>query len=141
MTERRLPFFLYGTLRAGQRNHALLHGRTTAWTPAVLPGALLFDGPGYPFAVDDPTGTGVVHGDLVDVPAGQYAGVLADLDTLESYRPGDAASLYVRVAREVRTDRGTREAWVYVAPPGRAADLTASARPLPAGRWPAGPAS
>ncbi|SEN28211.1 gamma-glutamylcyclotransferase family protein [Actinacidiphila rubida] len=141
MTERRLPFFVYGTLRAGQRNHGLLRGRTGAWTPATLPGALLFQGPGYPIAVLDPAGTGAVHGDLVDVAAGPYAEVLADLDMLESYRPGDPAGLYLRVARAVRTARGTREAWVYVAPPERAAGLLARARPLPTGTWPAGPAS
>lgn len=137
MTERHLPFFVYGTLRAGQRNHGLLHGRTAAWTPATLRGALLFAGPGYPFAVDDPAGAAVVHGDLVDIPAEHYARVLADLDLLESHVPGDPRSLYDRVVRDVQTDRGARPAWVYVAPARRAADLVAGARPLPSGRWPA----
>lgn len=139
MTERQLPFFVYGTLRAGQRNHGLLHGRTEAWTSARLHGALLFLGPGYPFVVGDPAGTGVVLGDVVDIPASHYAQVLADLDRLESYVPGDARSLYVRVACEVQTDRGAREAWVYFAPPARAADFLAADRPIPGGSWPAAP--
>jgi gamma-glutamylcyclotransferase (GGCT)/AIG2-like uncharacterized protein YtfP len=139
VTERHLPFFVYGTLRAGQRNHGLLHGRTAAWTPGELHGALLFRGPGYPFAVDDPAGTGVVHGDLVDIPAEHYPQVLTDLDLLESYVPGDPRSLYDRVVRDVRTGRGTRTAWVYLAPARRAAALLDGARPIPSGRWPADP--
>ena len=136
MTDRHLPFFVYGTLRAGERNHALLAGRTASWTPASLPGALLFQGPGYPFAVADPEGTAVVHGDLVEVPAAHFTRVLADLDRLESYAPDDPDSLYLRVARDVDTAQGPRAAWLYLAGPALAADLLASGRRIPTGTWP-----
>jgi len=135
VTDRHLPFFVYGTLRAGERNHALLRGRTGSWTPARLPGTLLFRGPGYPFAVADPVGTAVVHGDLVDVPAEHFAQVLADLDRLESYAPDDPDSLYLRVAREVHTAQGPRLAWLYLAGPALAGDLLTSGRPIPTGDW------
>ncbi|WP_308011908.1 gamma-glutamylcyclotransferase family protein [Actinacidiphila acidipaludis] len=136
MTERHLPFFVYGTLRAGERNHALLAGRTASWTPATLPGTLLFEGPGYPFAVADPAGAAVVHGDVVDIPPEHFARVLADLDRLESYAPDDPGSLYLRVVRDVHTARGPRAAWLYLAGPSLAADLLDSAHPIPTGTWP-----
>ncbi|MCF4138213.1 gamma-glutamylcyclotransferase [Streptomyces sp. Tue 6430] len=99
----RLPFFVYGTLRPGEPNHALLlRGRSLVETPARLPGAVLYDGPGYPYAVADPAGT--VTGELV-VPAPQaYGPLLAELDRLEEYRAGDPSSLYERVMRDVLPD-------------------------------------
>ncbi|MFD4996616.1 gamma-glutamylcyclotransferase family protein [Streptomyces buecherae] len=52
----RLPFFVYGTLRPGGRHHAwALRGRTRAQEPARMPGLALYEGPGYPYAVE--TGT------------------------------------------------------------------------------------
>ncbi|MFC9287538.1 gamma-glutamylcyclotransferase family protein [Streptomyces sp. NPDC057052] len=99
----RLPFFVYGTLRPGEPNHALLlRGRSLTETPARLPGAVLYDGPGYPYAVADPAGT--VTGELV-VPAPEaYGPLLAELDRLEEYRAGDPSSLYERVVRGVLPD-------------------------------------
>ncbi|MFF5715560.1 gamma-glutamylcyclotransferase family protein [Streptomyces buecherae] len=49
----RLPFFVYGTLRPGGRHHAwALRGRTRAQEPARMPGLALYEGPGYPYAVE-----------------------------------------------------------------------------------------
>lgn len=135
MTARRLPVFVYGTLRAGERNHRLLAGRTRSWEPADLPGALLFHGPGYPFAVTDPTGRGVVRGELVHVREPDYDQVLSDLDLLESYVPGDPRNLYERVRRTVTRERGATEAWVYLAGPTLVADLLASGWPVADGDW------
>lgn len=135
MNDRRLPFFVYGTLLPGERNHRLLAGRTRAWTPAVLPGALLFRGPGYPFAVEDPAGTGLVHGEVVDLPAAGYEAVAADLDRLEDYVPGDPANRYERVARAVRGERGQTDAWVYLAGPVTLRELLPTADLVPGGDW------
>ncbi|MEU0271986.1 gamma-glutamylcyclotransferase [Streptomyces sp. NPDC006307] len=138
MTE--LPFFVYGTLRPGEHNHDLfLRGRTAAEEPARLPGALLYDGPGYPYLVRD-AGPGEVTGELEEVAGelvsaapGEYAALLSVLDALEEYLgPGHPLNLYEREVCDVRRTRDGRmvRAWVYVAAP--AARL---GRPIAGGDW------
>ncbi|MFF7195779.1 gamma-glutamylcyclotransferase [Streptomyces sp. NPDC008079] len=142
MTDPRLPFFLYGTLLPGGRNHGVLRGRALTWTPAELPGALLFHGPGYPYAVPDPAGEGVVHGALAAVGPEAYADVLADLDRLEEYAPGAPANLYERRRTHVRTAGGPTPAWVYFAADRTARELLLSGERVSGGRWPhSGPAA
>lgn len=137
---RQLPVFVYGTLRPGQRNHDLfLRGRTTAVRPARLRGAVLYEGPGYPYAVADPAGE--VLGELVTLAPAGYGHVLAALDVLEDHVPGDPASLYDRVEREVQlTGSGetaeTVRAWVYLAADRVARGLRAAGTPVPGGSWP-----
>ncbi|PRH76045.1 hypothetical protein C6N75_27725 [Streptomyces solincola] len=118
-----LPFFVYGTLRPGEPNHArCLSGRTGAEEPARLPGALLYDGPGYPYlarAADGAAGGGVL-GELVTAAPGEYAGLLRDLDALEEFlAPGHPLNAYEReVCEAVRLSDGAPvRAWVYVAGP------------------------
>ncbi|MFM9369673.1 gamma-glutamylcyclotransferase family protein [Streptomyces sp. Da 82-17] len=131
-----MPFFVYGTLRPGECNHDRhLHGRLAAATPALLPDAVLYAGPGYPYLVEQP-GAGPVHGELLTARPESYDALLADLDRLEDYRPGDPHNDYERVARAVRLpDGATRRAWVYVAAPAVRARLRAHARPLSTGDW------
>jgi periplasmic divalent cation tolerance protein len=127
-----LPWFVYGTLRPGAYNHdRLLLGRTAIEEEALLPGALLHDGPGHPYAVP---GDGTVTGTLVTPEAGAYETLLALLDRMET------GAGYERTARDavrVRDGRTVR-AWVYLAAPG-----TPLGPPIPSGDWfsraPAGP--
>ncbi|MFI1563922.1 gamma-glutamylcyclotransferase family protein [Streptomyces sp. NPDC020490] len=131
-----LPFFVYGTLRPGEPNHDLfLRGRTRSEEPARLTGAVLYDGPGYPYAVEEPGGT--VYGELVTAPREAYGDLLGALDELEEYAPGDPDNLYERVAREtVRDADGTPvHAWVYVAAPAVAARLRVSGKLIEGGDW------
>ncbi|MGJ5751251.1 gamma-glutamylcyclotransferase (GGCT)/AIG2-like uncharacterized protein YtfP [Streptomyces puniciscabiei] len=131
-----LPFFVYGTLRPGEANHDLfLRGRIAAEEPARLPGAALYDGPGYPYAVERPGGE--VRGELITPRPESYAELLAALDRLEEHAPGDSRNLYERVARDViRTADGTPTlAWVYLAAPPVAARLRATGTPIEGGDW------
>lgn len=132
---RPLPFFVYGTLRPGEPNHDLfLRGRTLAEEPARLTGAVLYDGPGYPYAVEEPGGT--VRGELVTARPEAYEELLAALDRLEEYVPGDPRNLYERLARDVvRTAGGTVRAWVYLAAPRVAARLRATGTRITDGDW------
>ncbi|MFE5395527.1 gamma-glutamylcyclotransferase family protein [Streptomyces sp. NPDC056568] len=139
MDTARLPFFVYGTLRPGGRNHGpFLRGRTLAEEPARLHGALLYAGPGYPYAVED--AAGVVGGELVTARPEAYGELLAALDRLEEYVPGDPRNLYDRVARTVvrEADGVPVRAWVYVAAPAVAARLRARDTPVEGGTWPPG---
>ncbi|MEU6380396.1 gamma-glutamylcyclotransferase family protein [Streptomyces sp. NPDC046909] len=133
----RLPFFVYGTLRPGEPNHdAFLRGRTSTEEPARLDGAALYDGPGYPYAVEAP-GAGPVHGELVTALPDAYDALLAALDRLEDYAPGDPRNLYERVRRDVaRQPDGTLvPAWVYLAAPTVATELRTHGRLIRGGDW------
>ncbi|SES42361.1 Uncharacterized conserved protein YtfP, gamma-glutamylcyclotransferase (GGCT)/AIG2-like family [Streptomyces sp. yr375] len=151
MTGPELPFFVYGTLRPGEVNHdRFLHGRTLREEPARLTGAVLYHGPGYPYAVEVPgttdsgsaSGIGVgidtgVAGDLVTAVPSEYTRLLASLDRLEEYRPGDPRNLYERVERAVfPADRSAPvRAWVYVAAPAVAVRLRARGKLVEGGDW------
>ncbi|MEU0964860.1 gamma-glutamylcyclotransferase family protein [Streptomyces sp. NPDC005917] len=135
---RHLPFFVYGTLRPGEVNHDLfLRGRTTSEEPGRLLGAVLYDGPGYPYAVEEPGGE--LSGELVTVRPESYDRLLLELDELEEYVPKDPQSLYIRVERDVvrRRDGATVRAWVYLAGDAVAAGLRADGRRIEGGDWPA----
>lgn len=132
----RLPFFVYGTLRPGEPNHDLfLRGRMAHEEPARMTGLVLYDGPGYPYAVEEPGG--VVSGELVTARPEAYAELLAALDRLEDYAPGDPRNLYERVLREaVRQSDGTPvRAWVYIAAPTVAARLRTRGTVIASGDW------
>jgi gamma-glutamylcyclotransferase (GGCT)/AIG2-like uncharacterized protein YtfP len=132
-----LPFFVYGTLRPGEVNHGLfLRGRTRSEEPGRLADAVLYAGPGYPYAVEEPGG-GVVSGELVTALPEAYDELLDELDRLEEYVPGDPRSLYERVERKVvrAADGSAVRAWVYVAAPAVAARLRARGRAIDGGEW------
>jgi len=150
-----LPFFVYGTLLPGEPNHDLfLRGRTSGERAAVLPRALLYDGPGYPYAID---GHGRVHGTLLTAAPGVYGELLGLLDHLEEYLgPGHPRNLYERVVREIELpgemrmgegepverqsgegapgERATR-AWVYLAAAAVTRSLRTGGSVIDGGRW------
>ncbi|MYT79995.1 Uncharacterized conserved protein YtfP, gamma-glutamylcyclotransferase (GGCT)/AIG2-like family [Streptomyces sp. MnatMP-M77] len=157
-----LPFFVYGTLLPGEPNHDLfLRGRTAGERPAVLPRALLYEGPGYPYAIE---GHGRVHGMLLVAAPGAYGELLGLLDHLEEYLgPGHPRNLYERVVREVELPaRGAAEpgepgapresgesgaarksgapvrAWVYLAATAVTRSLRTGGVLIPEGRWTTG---
>ncbi|MFI7234492.1 gamma-glutamylcyclotransferase family protein [Streptomyces cyaneofuscatus] len=132
-----LPFFVYGTLLPGEPNHDLfLRGRTSGERAAVLPRALLYDGPGYPYAID---GHGHVHGTLLTAAPGVYGELLALLDHLEEYLgPGHPRNLYERVVREVELpgeEPVATRAWVYLAAAAVTRSLRTSGSVIAEGRW------
>ncbi|MFJ9028743.1 gamma-glutamylcyclotransferase family protein [Streptomyces sp. NPDC102274] len=140
-----LPFFVYGTLRPGGPHHDLcLRGRLAEEEPARLAGALLYDGPGYPYAIEaagtaapGAVASGTVVGELVAAKPGEYDELLTALDELEGYEaPDDPRNLYVRVARDVlRADGTPVRAWVYFAAPRVARALRAHGRLIADGDW------
>jgi gamma-glutamylcyclotransferase (GGCT)/AIG2-like uncharacterized protein YtfP len=140
----KLPFFVYGTLRPGEPNHdLLLRGRIRSEEPGRLTGAVLYEGPGYPYAVEErgEEHGGVVYGEVVTALPEVYAELLVVLDRLEEYAPGDPRSLYERVERDIILDedgdgdgRSVR-AWVYVAAPTVAARLRARGKRIGSGDW------
>ncbi|WP_017239198.1 divalent cation tolerance protein CutA [Streptomyces sp. SS] len=106
------PFFVYGTLRPGAYNHdRFLAGRIGTEADAVLHGAVLHDGPGYPYVV--PADGGQVVGTLLTPSPGSYGELFGLLDRLE------LPVGYERVAMDVvRVRDGARvSAWVFLAAP------------------------
>ncbi len=113
----RLPFFVYGTLRAGEGNwERYLKGRTIAQIPARLPAHKMYVDM-YPFITNATDGSQVI-GELVYVEEENYRPVLKDLDKLEGYEAATDSGWYLRVVREVElTDEAGQSnrvrAWVY----------------------------
>jgi gamma-glutamylcyclotransferase (GGCT)/AIG2-like uncharacterized protein YtfP len=110
----KLPVFVYGTLRRGEKNYSrYLAGRTTAELPGTAAGELFFvvDG-GYPYLSP---GTGRVHGELMELEPQSYSATLTSLDALEEYDPRDEThSVYLRRRAQIRlADGSERTAWVY----------------------------
>ncbi|MCT9087814.1 gamma-glutamylcyclotransferase [Streptomyces sp. ASQP_92] len=134
-----LPFFVYGTLRPGQRYHQrFLRGRTLRERPALLPGALLYDGPGYPYAI---AGNGTITGVLIEVGPDAHPELLAALDELEEYAgPGHPRNVYDRLEREAVVDGQPIRSWVYLAAPRLTRELLAHGALIPGGDWLSRPA-
>ncbi|MFC9846493.1 gamma-glutamylcyclotransferase family protein [Streptomyces sp. NPDC060223] len=131
----RHPFFVYGTLRPGEHNHDLfLRGRTASEEPGRMRGIVLYEGPGYPYAVEEPGGA--VSGEVVAALPEAYDELLAALDQLEEYTPGDPHNLYERVLRNATRGDGTEvPAWVYVAAPAVAGRLRTDGKLIEDGNW------
>ena len=108
------PFFVYGTLRAGQSNAHLLRGAIRRNRPAILRGAQMWDLGRYPMIIESDEGE--IAGELIEIEAAQYASVLKSLDRLEGVdgaAPENPAALYRRLRRAVEIEGERVEAWVY----------------------------
>jgi gamma-glutamylcyclotransferase (GGCT)/AIG2-like uncharacterized protein YtfP len=112
--EPRLPVFVYGTLRPGEKNYRrYLAGRTCEELPATIRGRLCYVAEGgYPYLED---GDGRVRGELIFLDGDRYAETLQGLDELEEYDPQDeAGSVYLRRQAIVEPqDMAATVAWVY----------------------------
>jgi gamma-glutamylcyclotransferase (GGCT)/AIG2-like uncharacterized protein YtfP len=109
----RLPVFVYGTLRPGQKNYRqYLQGRTLREEPALCRGRLYFvEEGGYPYLTPE---AGEVRGELMTLLPETYAQTLAGLDELEEYCPrNEAGSVYLRRMTAVSVEGKQVRAWTY----------------------------
>ena len=110
-----LPFFVYGTLRAGQTNAHLLRGAIARSRPAKLSGAQMFDLGPYPMIIEAEM-QHEIWGELIEIETEKYAAILKSLDRLESVdgnNPENPNALYRRLRRFVLVENEKVEAWVY----------------------------
>lgn len=121
-------FFVYGTLKRGQVNHALIAPAVRDATPATIRGRLYDVGPFPALSAGDET----VSGEALTVEAAALPRLLAILDDLEGYDPADpAGSMYVRRV-VTATAAGGRQFAVYAYFYNRD---PAGLRHLPGGEW------
>lgn len=110
-----LPFFVYGTLRAGETNAVLLRGAIARSRTAKLGGAQMFDVGPYPMILESES-SHEVWGELIEIAAEKYDSIVTSLDRLESVNgndPENPAALYRRLRRLVWVEEEQIEAWVY----------------------------
>jgi gamma-glutamylcyclotransferase (GGCT)/AIG2-like uncharacterized protein YtfP len=110
----KLPVFVYGTLRRGQKNYPhYLQGKTLRERSATVSGHLYFvDDGGYPYLT---SGMGRVFGEMMELLPEQYEEILRKLDELEEYDPRDEKhSVYLRRRTEAVLEHGERiTVWAY----------------------------
>ncbi len=112
LKDKRLPLFVYGTLRQGQQNFALLRGHILVDQPAKIRGMSLYSLRAYPVVVH---GEHTVSGELLTINPRVYDRLLTDLDQLEGCSPGGTDSMFRRVVVQVETDTRRRiAAWMYL---------------------------
>jgi len=109
-----LPLFVFGTLRSGQCNHHLIHGRYDKRLQAHL----------YGFARVGPLMIDVreddcVIGELFFLSEAAWDRAMTEIDELESLPPGElVGQWYERKIVTVSTSEGEFDAWAYVKPRG-----------------------
>lgn len=102
--------FVYGTLRPGNGNDRLWRGRDKSHRNATVDGFTVYDGGGFPYALETETNAPAV-GTLIEFSKSNWPDVLASLDRLEGY-----PDHYRRVVTDALTDDGDCvPCWVYVA--------------------------
>jgi gamma-glutamylcyclotransferase (GGCT)/AIG2-like uncharacterized protein YtfP len=143
-----LPAFVYGTLRTGHSNHAIVEDLLAGARDALLPGHQLY-ARHLPYVSPADEADAIVTGELLLIRPDGYQEALRRLDRLEGYRPGDPGSLYTRERCRALAlgDDGewhAHDAWVYLAgarfdcsprwavPSGDWADVSAPRRGLAA---------
>lgn len=126
---RKLPVFVYGTLRKGHGNYRLLAGRTVDEARAVVDG-ILHAAPhgGFPCAVE---GDGVIVGELMFIGDEVFDETMYALDMLEGYHENNPKrSMYLRKVVTATTPQGEDfEAYMYFWNYDRVGDL------IPSGDW------
>ena len=128
-----LPFFVYGTLLPGQRNHHIWQGAVVQQVAAVFPNGRLYDMGAFPMLIEE--GEGVVRGMVLAVDPAHYTAILTAVDQLEGYDPdAPERSFYLRARRTVYLSHGEPiTAWVYLGQPV----LVTGHHPIPYDNWPA----
>lgn len=106
----KLPLFVYGTLRKHQGNHHLLAGSKCIAEQAWTEGQLFKSKSGLPILVASAGGR--VYGELFEVNHRE----LESLDRLEGYLSPGQKNHYDRVEKNIHTDCGSHNAFVYVIP-------------------------
>jgi gamma-glutamylcyclotransferase (GGCT)/AIG2-like uncharacterized protein YtfP len=117
--------FVYGTLKAGERNHHLLENATCLSKDAWIYGRLFDTGHGYPCICVDATTK--VYGELYKVSDEQ----LKQLDILEGYLGEGLNNHYDRIYQDVFMNDHTYSAIIYVYPTIN----TTSLIEIPDGKW------
>jgi gamma-glutamylcyclotransferase (GGCT)/AIG2-like uncharacterized protein YtfP len=125
--------FVYGTLKRGEINHALISPFARSIEPATIRGRL-YDVGGFPALVD---GDEIVHGELVWVEAETMASLMAILDRLENYQAAaPQSSMYIRQIVKVCCRGVPQTAYTYLYNPNHPALLPLHAlRAIDDGVW------
>lgn len=115
---KKLPIFVYGTLRNGFGNYErLLKGNTIAEHAAITTGSMFsVYGGGFPALLTEPKSNEPIKGELMFIKDELYDEVIRSLDWLEGYHEEyEHESMYLRKAVKICDEsKGEMiESWVY----------------------------
>ncbi|OXS62109.1 hypothetical protein B1B00_07560 [Bacillus sp. DSM 27956] len=115
--------FVYGTLRRHESNHSLLKDASLVREQAWVEGILYETNKGYPALKE---GNGTAYGEVYKIDSD----ILLKIDELEDFLEDREKNLFIRKLKEVETDTGTREAFVYYSE-----DKALFQEEIPSGDW------
>jgi gamma-glutamylcyclotransferase (GGCT)/AIG2-like uncharacterized protein YtfP len=119
MSDVQIPFFVYGTLRSGERGYfQFLWGKTIAEVPAFIEGFSMYLYKDIPY-VTPSSNRGKVYGELMYISPTNYSEILKAIDEYEEFSPLDKEhSQYIRSLNKVFFEGNDdwiqqTDAWVY----------------------------
>jgi gamma-glutamylcyclotransferase (GGCT)/AIG2-like uncharacterized protein YtfP len=126
---KKLPFFLYGTLRPGEIRYHVIAPAVESLVSGKLEKAKMTNTGGFPYI--EPAESGSIVGEVCVVKDADYSSVLGRLDAIEGYIDGGTHCFFQREIVTVQTAAGDVECYCYLGGTVK----RHGGDPIPSGDW------
>lgn len=134
MTDKQLPIFVYGSLRAGFDNHELIDLHHVGITDGIIQDASMYRNhkENFPMVVLDDNSQGAVYGELITLKNSSYDKSLNEMDLLVGN--GEFSKRVIVSVMNPETNE-TVDAWIYTVPDESIAHWENEAEHIDSGDW------